>query len=90
MPTLPAAFAELEPFVDWALPSEADRYAKRFGSIDCGKAMAELERRGYTLTDKWEWIAPLAHVPTEEELFWIGFLVDDWDFGGLIPLRPGR
>ena len=32
MPTLPAAFAELEPFVDWALPSEADRYAKRLQS----------------------------------------------------------
>ena len=32
MPTLPAAFAELEPFADWALPSEADRYAKRLQS----------------------------------------------------------
>ncbi|MET0149641.1 MAG: hypothetical protein ABWZ14_05715 [Acidimicrobiales bacterium] len=32
MPTLPAAFAELEPFADWALPSEADRYAKRVQS----------------------------------------------------------
>jgi hypothetical protein len=35
MSTLPAAFAELEPFADWALPSEADRYAKRLqGSMD--------------------------------------------------------
>ncbi len=32
MPTLPAAFADLEPFADWALPSEADRYAKRIAS----------------------------------------------------------
>jgi hypothetical protein len=32
MTTLPAAFAELEPFADWALPSEADRYAKRLQS----------------------------------------------------------
>ncbi|MET1048784.1 MAG: hypothetical protein ABWZ55_04075 [Acidimicrobiales bacterium] len=32
MPTLPAAFAELEPFADWARPSEADRYAKRVQS----------------------------------------------------------
>jgi len=29
MPTLPPAFADLEPFADWALPSEYDRYAKR-------------------------------------------------------------
>jgi hypothetical protein len=32
MSTLPAAFAGLEPFADWALPSEADRYAKRLAS----------------------------------------------------------
>jgi hypothetical protein len=32
MPTLPAAFADLEPWADWALPSEADRYDKRLAS----------------------------------------------------------
>lgn len=32
MATFPAEFAELEPFADWALPSEADRYAKRLAS----------------------------------------------------------
>ena len=32
MPILPASFAELEPFADWALPSEADRYGKRIRS----------------------------------------------------------
>ena len=32
MPTLPEAFADLEPFADWALPSEYDRYAKRISS----------------------------------------------------------
>jgi hypothetical protein len=32
MSTLPAEFADLEPFIDWALPSEADRYAKRLAS----------------------------------------------------------
>jgi hypothetical protein len=30
--TFPARFAALEPFADWALPSEADRYAKRIAS----------------------------------------------------------
>ncbi|MCX5044285.1 hypothetical protein OG921_14025 [Aldersonia sp. NBC_00410] len=30
--TLPAAFADLEPFADWALQSEGDRYAKRLSS----------------------------------------------------------
>ena len=32
MPILPAEFADLEPFADWALPSERDRYAKRLAS----------------------------------------------------------
>ena len=32
MATLPAEFADLEPFADWALPSELDRYAKRLAS----------------------------------------------------------
>ena len=32
MSKLPAAYADLEPFADWALPSEGDRYAKRIAS----------------------------------------------------------
>ena len=32
MARLPAAFADLEPFTDWCLPSEHDRFAKRVGS----------------------------------------------------------
>ncbi|ROZ46617.1 hypothetical protein EEB13_20965 [Rhodococcus sp. WS3] len=30
--TLPVAFADLEPFAEWALPTEAERYAKRLSS----------------------------------------------------------
>jgi len=36
---LPAEFADLEPFVEWALPSESERYAKRLAST-----MDELRR----------------------------------------------
>jgi len=32
MSRLPAAFADLEPFTDWCLPSEYDRFAKRIES----------------------------------------------------------
>jgi hypothetical protein len=32
MPTLPAAFADLEPFADWSLPTERERYTKRLAS----------------------------------------------------------
>ena len=37
-PTFPAPFADLEPFADWALETEAERYAKRLAS-----SMEELE-----------------------------------------------
>jgi hypothetical protein len=30
--TFPAAFADLEPFADWCLATEAERYAKRLAS----------------------------------------------------------
>jgi hypothetical protein len=34
-PTLPAEFADLAPFGDWALPTERERYAKRIaGTMD--------------------------------------------------------
>ena len=29
---LPAEFADLEPFIDWALPTEPERYARRLAS----------------------------------------------------------
>ena len=32
MTILPPEFADLEPFTDWCLASEAERYAKRLGS----------------------------------------------------------
>ena len=32
MPALPPAFADLEPYADWALPTERERYAKRLAS----------------------------------------------------------
>jgi hypothetical protein len=32
MPTLPAEFSDLEPFADWAIPTERARYAKRLAS----------------------------------------------------------
>src|SRR5688572_10673527 len=31
-PLLPAAFAELEPFIEWAIPTEKERYLKRLNT----------------------------------------------------------
>jgi len=38
MPVFPPAFSDLEPFADWSLRTEAERYAKRLSST-----MAELQ-----------------------------------------------
>ena len=59
------------------------RYKARFGDIGPEHAMNELERRKYKLTKEWEWIAPKRKLVTDEELFWIDFLIQEWDFGGL-------
>ena len=32
MPTFPADFSDLEPFADWSLATESERYAKRLSS----------------------------------------------------------
>lgn len=67
-----------------ATDEDRSRYRVRFGDIGCEHAVKELETRGYRLTDGWDWKAPQGHEPTEEELFWLGFLVDEWDFGWLV------
>jgi hypothetical protein len=59
------------------------RYCGSFPDIGCEHAVAELEKRGYRLDSVWNWEPPQDHEPTEEERFWIGFLADEWDFGGL-------
>ena len=38
MPKLPSEFADLEPFADWCLPTEQERYTKRLAST-----MAEMQ-----------------------------------------------
>ncbi len=69
------------------MPQASDRdrirYKTYFPDIGCEHAMQVLEERGFKLTKQWNWIQPKGHEPTEDELFWIGFLIDEWDFGGL-------
>jgi hypothetical protein len=66
-----------------ATGEDREEYRKRFGDIGCEHAEAALKARGYTLTKDWEWLAPAGHIPTEGECFWMGFLVDEWDYGYL-------
>lgn len=63
-----------------ATDEDRERYKRAFPDIGCEHAVAELRKRGFELTEDYDWIAPRR--PSEEETFWIGFLMDEWDFGG--------
>lgn len=44
-----------------------------------------LEDRGYKLTQKWTWVPPeKEHHVTLKEHLCIQFLIEEWDFGGLM------
>jgi len=55
----------------------------RFGSPDTDLMIRFLTTRGFTLTRQWEWIAPDRDI-AEDEGEVIAFLVDEWDFGGVV------
>lgn len=60
-----------------------------FGDIDTAGPEKYLHDRGWTITKAWEWIKPTPdHVVTHDEAFCIGFLIDEWDYGGLAPNQP--
>jgi len=51
------------------------------------KAMAHLRAAGFRLLPGWTWLKPSDdYEPTEADLGAIGFLIDEWDFGGIEPL----
>lgn len=53
---------------------------KHFGSISDAPIIADLERRGFTLTKDWCW--KRGYKPNEFEYQCINFLINEWDFGG--------
>lgn len=56
-----------------------------YTGIDDGPPTHFLQKRGYTLTDKWEWKKPNPEhwISIKEELA-IRFLQEEWDFGDVI------
>lgn len=69
-----------------AAPQEQDWATEKFGGLDCVPVQEWLKAQGYKLTRTWQWIKPTPdHTPTEDELRAIYFLIDEWDYDGLIP-----
>jgi hypothetical protein len=87
MPVLPPDFADLEPFADWAIPTERARYAKRIAST-----MDELQAfydaafpRLETATDYLEQLSLDGIAEDEKRLLWlfcslvtVAFPVEAW------------
>lgn len=65
------------------MPTATEALRAEWGISD-RKAIEHLERRGFVLTAKWQWMKPpqLKHI-TKKDLRAIDFLAQEWDFGGL-------
>lgn len=66
------------------MPQATEELRKRWDGPSEFKAMDHLHKRGFKLTPQWEWVPPMASEPTEEDLSAILFLIQEWDFGGLV------
>lgn len=55
-----------------------------------GRALDFLKMAGYRLRGDWQWTLPNPlHVPTEEELSAVAYMMEQWDFGGIINSATG-
>lgn len=43
-----------------------------------------LKARGWVLTPQWCWKMPEGHEPTSDELLCVQYLIEEWDFGGIV------
>lgn len=49
------------------------------------KAIGYLQEAGYSVDAEWRWISrAIGHEPTEKEISAIRFLIDEWDYGGIV------
>lgn len=65
------------------MPSTTPELRAKFPDGD-HEAQQVLRDGGYRLTRGWEWVHPLDKLPTERERDAIVYLIEEWDFGGLI------
>lgn len=70
------------------MPQATEELRSKWGGqqgVGEDKAEDFLKERGYKLTRQWLWEKPTpAHTPTDEELEAMAFLIQEWDYGGLV------
>jgi hypothetical protein len=49
------------------------------------QAIDYLMKQGYSMTKDWCWVKPTDdHKPTEKEIDAVIYLIEEWDFGGIL------
>lgn len=73
------------------MPTSSDELRDLMGLLFDGERISDtpptkfLEARGYTLRGDWCWELPTpTHSITEKEMLCLRFLIEEWDFGGII------
>lgn len=62
-----------------------------FGTISDGPIIQFLESRGYALLPSYVWEKPTpSHHINDEEFYCLRFLVDEWDYGGVVATFEGK
>lgn len=69
-----------------ASEEDRDRAEKLFGDRISDAGPTEyLEKRGWVLTHEFTWRPPSpTHRASDEERFAIWFLIEEWDYGGVV------
>lgn len=66
------------------MPQTTPERAARWPGMD-HQAIKFLKDQGYTLQRNWFWTLPtLSHIPTIKENDAILYLIQEWDFGGIV------
>lgn len=67
------------------MPQTTPEHAARWPGMD-HEAISFLEGNGYKLLCGWNWVKPTPeHDPSDREIDAILYLIQEWDFGGLVP-----
>lgn len=67
------------------MPQASDDLRAYWGGADDWPAMKHLEDAGFKLTRGWQWVKPSPeYVLTGRDWRAVQFLMDEWDYGGLV------
>jgi len=71
------------------MPQATASLTEEWNGPDDGTAIEYLEGRGFVLTRDFHWVPTAGHVISDKDRRAVIFLIQEWDFGGIIePQSP--